>query len=198
MKQSGVKAILLWILIGAVIGSGIGVLGVTGVIPGRKMMQVTGWTIRICLGLIVLLADVLCIWALIRRKILAAVEKNGMSAAGTVTAVREIPHPAHLNDDDWVRKAMFVFTVSYQAGGRTVTKEFTPTALLSRRELYPLQAEIGSSLPVKYSRKHPGLSLIDVDVIKQRMREDQQRSAKFFVIIPVILTAAWIVFGFVI
>ena len=192
MKQNHAKGILLWILAGAAIGSGIGILGVTGIIPGEQLMRVTGLTVHICIGLIVLLIDSLCIWALVRRQILAAVERSGASAAGTVTAVREIPHPGYLTDDDWVRKARFVFTVTYQAENKTYTKEFPPTALLSRQTLYPVLAEPGCSLPVRYSRKHPRFSLIDVNVMIQALKHEQRTTARFFVIIPIVLTTLYI------
>lgn len=191
-KHTACKAILLWIFAGCVIGSLIGLIGAAGILPESMLRTLTGWTIRICTGIIVLLVDGLCIWALIRRRLMYNIAQNGASAVGTVTAVREIPHPADLNADVWTRRVRFVFTVSYPAGTAVYEKEFPPTCLLSRQALYPVQAEEGSKLPVRYHLKHPRMSLIDVDAIADGTQKEQQNAAKFFVLVPVLLTTVWL------
>ena len=65
-----------WILAGAVIGSAIGIMGLTGIIPADQMLSVSKTVIKAGRGLIVLIIDFLFAFALCQPLIMGYIEKH--------------------------------------------------------------------------------------------------------------------------
>lgn len=94
-----IKRIIIGLTIGIIVGSIIGAVGYYGIIP-REFREATAFTtIKICIGLIVLIADLFCIWGLVKQTIDRYIDKNGASATGTIESVRSIPHPGQFSED---------------------------------------------------------------------------------------------------
>lgn len=191
--SSAFKTVVLSIVIGAVIGSVIGLLGLLGVIPGDKLEVTTAITIKVCVGFIVLIIDLLLAYALCQPLIRDYIDKHGVRTSGVIEYVREIPRPDQLGEDEWVRKCLFSFTVKYRAGSKEYTKEFPPTPLTSKRELYPLSFEEGKEIPIEYLKRAPSFALIDIEVLKEAWRNENKKSRIHFIMIPIIITAAYII-----
>lgn len=183
---------VICIIAGAVIGSVIGALGLLGVIPQEYFGSTTEIVIKICIGLIVLIVDLLFIWAICQPMLRGYIDRNGVQTNGEITTVREIPCPDQLYADEWVRKLRYSCTVKYCAGGREYNKEFPPTHLTSKRELYPFALEEGMEIPVRYLRSFPSVSVLDVDVLKNAWKQENQRDRKLFILIPLIITAGYL------
>lgn len=193
MKKSPIKIILIWIVTGILIGTFIGLIGVFGHIPKDHFLSATNMIIRICLGAIVVLVDSLCIWALLRPIILQWIDRKGERAVGRIENITVIPRPNQLGEDDWVQKARFAFVVSYEVDSKKYCKEYSPTCLTSRQELYPQIIEIGEYMPIKYCKKAPKLSLIDIDLLKTGLRNEQNNARVYFIVIPIMITLAYVV-----
>lgn len=186
------KMTVKWILAGAVIGSAIGIMGLTGIIPADQMLSVSKTIIKAGIGLIVLIIDFLFAFALCQPLIMGYIEKHGKQTNGIIEHVKEIPRPDQLGADEWVRKAHFSLTVKYRAGTKEYHKEFPQTHLTSKQALYPLSLEEGQEIPVKYLDKIPALSLLDSDILKDARNSENKRSRIFFLMIPLIMTAVYI------
>ena len=184
--------LLIWIVSGAVVGSLIGALGVLRIIPKDTFESAVGITIRICIGLIVLILDVLCIWALVRPGLIGYIKQNGETTEGIIAYVHEIPRPDQIREDAWIRRVRFVCTVLYHVNGKDYKVEFPPTPLTSRQALYPFSFEPEKMIPVQYLRRFPRLSRIALPQIQAEEKAEQQRNRIVFIVIPLILTALYV------
>ena len=95
----------------------------------------------------------LCIWGLFKPKLDRYIDKNGESVVGVIEDVREIPRPDQLNADEWTKKVRYACVISYKAGNREYKKEFPPTHLTSKKELYPFSLEVGNEISIKHLKK---------------------------------------------
>lgn len=193
MRKKPIRVILLWILSGILIGTIIGMIGVFGHIPKDKFLSFTSIVIRLCLGVIVLLADSLCIWALLRPIFIRRIDRNGEKTIGRIEDITVIPRPDQIAEDDWVQKARFAFTVSYEVGSKKYSKEYSPTCLTSKQELYPQSTEVGGDIPIKYYKKAPQHSLIDIDLLKVGLKKEQSSARIHFIMIPIIITFLYVI-----
>ena len=193
MRKNPIKIILIWIIIGIFIGTLIGIIGMSGHIPKDKFLSVTGMIVRLCLGAIVLLVDSLCIWALLRPTIIKYIDGNGKKIIGKIENITVIPHPNQLGEDKWIQKARFAFIVSYEVDSKKYCKEYAPTCLTSKKELYPQIIEIGEDIPIKYYKKAPQFSLIDINLLKTRLKNEQNNARVYFIMIPIIITFLYVI-----
>lgn len=193
MKKSPLKIILIWIITGMLIGTVIGIIGVLGNIPREKFLSATSIVIRVCLGVIVLLIDLLCVWGTLRPFFIQYIDRNSEKVTGKIEDITVIPHPSQLGEDSWVQKALFAFTVSYEVNSKKYRKEYSPTCLTSKQELYPQIIEVGEDIPIRYYKKAPQFSLIDIDLLKTRLRIEQNNARIYFVTIPIILTLIYVI-----
>lgn len=191
--SSTFKMVVKFIVAGAVIGSVIGVMGLVGIIPDSKLESVTEITIIICIGLIVLIIDLLFALGHCQPLIRGYIDKNGEQTNGVIEYVKEIPRPDQLGLDEWVRKVRYSLSVKYNVDSKEYRKEFSPTHLTSRRELYPLSFEKGKEIPVKYLKRIPMLSILDLDILKNAWNSENQTSRIHFIMIPLIITALYII-----
>lgn len=189
---SQIKKIIIGITIGITVGSIIGAVGYYGIIPREFREATTFATIKICIGLIILIVDLFCIWGLIKPIIDKYIDENGESATGIIESVRTIPHPKHLSEDEWSRLSRFACVVSYNTEKEKITKEFPPTPLTSERELYPFSCEEGNKIPIKYLKKHPKLSIINNERLKAIYKAEHNKDIIHLVMIPTIITALYI------
>lgn len=187
-----IKKIIIGITIGIIIGSIIGALGFYGIIPREFRESATYTTIKLCIGLIVLIVDLFCVWGIIKPITDKHIDKNGESEMGIIESVRTIPHPKHLSEDEWSRPSRLACVVSYNTDKGKITKEFPPTPLTSERELYPFSFEEGNEIPIKYLKKHPKLSIINNDKLKAAYKVEHSNDVIHLVIIPLIATALYI------
>lgn len=174
------KITLIWIIAGLFIGSAIGIIGVG-----------TNTIIRLCFGGIVLLADILCIYGLLRPAILNSIDKNGEQVIGKIENITVMPRPDQISEDHWVQKARFAFTVSYEVASKKYRKEYPPTCLTSKQELYPQVIEVGEPIPIKYYKKAPRFSLADVDVLKAGSMQEQKKARVLFIMILILMTVLY-------
>lgn len=193
MKEHPFRFLLLCIIIGAAVGSLIGAAGLMGVIPKGIFLSVAGAVIKLCFGLIVLMIDVLCIFGLMRPIAFQRIDREGRRTAGIIKEVTVTPLPSELGEDEWTQKARFSFTVRYKAGETDIEKQFPPTCLTSRRELYPQSTQQGSEIPVKYLESTPKSSLIDIEYLKAGALWEQKNARVHLIMIPLIITAAFII-----
>ncbi|MBR1384508.1 MAG: hypothetical protein IJ555_11980 [Ruminococcus sp.] len=193
MKEHPFRFLLLCILIGALVGSLIGAAGLMGLVPKDIFLSVSGAVIKICFGLIVLMVDVLCAFGLLRPLVSQRIDREGKRTAGIINDVTINTLPSELGEDEWTQKARFSFTVHYKAGERDIEKKFPPTCLTSRRELYPQNIEQGSEIPVKYLEITPRSSIIDIEYLKAGALWEQKNARVHFIMIPLIITAAYII-----
>ncbi len=184
--------IALWILAGAMIGSMIGVLGLSGIIPGDKMMTVTSMTIKICIGLIVLIIDLLFIWGSCQPFLRKYIYDHGEATEGVIEYVREIPRPDQLGADEWTRKVRYSCTIRYKGNKKEYSKEFAPTHLTSKQELYPFTLKEGQKIAVRFLKGFPALSIIDVDKLTEGRLNETNNDRIHLVMIPSIITALYI------
>ena len=107
-----IKRIIIGITIGIIVGSIIGALGFYGVIPREFRDSTTYATVKMCIGLIVLIVDLLCVWGRIKPIIDKHIDKNGKSATGTIESVRVISHPKHyiFNDEESNRNGIGIWS----------------------------------------------------------------------------------------
>lgn len=193
MNKNHFKNIIIGMAIGAAIGSLIGAMGYYGIIP-RELRELTTYaTIKICIGLIILIVDLFCVWGLIKPIIGKHIDKNGESETGIIESVRTIPHPKHLSEDEWSRPSRFACVVSYNTDKGKITKEFPPTPLTSECELYPFSFEEGNEIPIKYLKNHPKLSIINNERLKAAYKAEHSNDIIHLVMIPTIITALYII-----
>ena len=186
------KTIVISIIIGAVIGSLIGVLGVSGIIPKTFFESVTSMIIKLGIGLIILIIDLLFSLALLKPFLDRYIEKNGISTDGIIEDVQEIPYPDQLSADEWVRKVRYACIISYNVGTDLYKKEFPPTFLTSKRELYPFSFETGNKICIKYLKKFPSFALIDVEQIKTGQKKEHHDDLIHLIMLPLIITITYI------
>ncbi len=187
-----IKRIIIGITIGIIVGSLIGAMGYYGIIPREFRESTTYITIKICIGLIILIVDLFCIWGLVKPVIDKHIYKNGKSVTGTIESVRKIPHPKYFSEDEWSRPSHFACVVYYNTDKGKITKEFPPTPLTSERELYPFSLEEGNEIPIKYLKNHPKLSIINNDTLKAAYKAEHTNDMIHLVMIPIISTALYI------
>ena len=185
--------IVRFIIAGAVIGSLIGVMGLVGIIPGNELETVTEITIKICIGLIVLIIDLLFAFGLCQPLIRRFIDRHGEQTNGIIKYMNEIPRPDQLGLDEWVRKVRYSLTVKYYADSKEYSKEFPPTHLTSKRELYPISFEEGKEIPVKYLKLFPALSILDLDILKNAWNIENRNARIHLMMIPLIITVVCII-----
>ena len=179
----------IYIIAGFIIGSLIGALGYFKIIPKEFAEMIPSTTI----GLIVLIIDLLFIWAWIYHFLRRYVNKYGISTTGTIKSVRELPHPKELNVDEWCRKVRYSCIISYKVGTKEYNKEFPPTCLTSKQELYPLVIEDDTEIEIKYMNKFPNISFIDNEKLKEGYQAEHQNDIIHLIMIPLIITAVYII-----
>ena len=187
-----IKKIIIGITIGIIIGSIIGALGFYGIIPREFRESATYTTIKLCIGLIVLIVDLFCVWGIIKPIIEKHIDEDGESATGIIESVRTIPHPKHFSEDEWSRPSRFACVVSYNTDKGKITKEYPPTPLTSERELYPFSFDECSEIPIKYLKKFPKMSVINNDKLKALYKAEHKKDIIHLFMIPAIITALYI------
>lgn len=187
------KMIVKFIIAGAIIGSVIGVMGLVGIIPGDRLETVTEITIKICIGLIVLIIDLLFALGLCQPLIRRYIDKNGKQTNGLIEYVNELPRPDQFGLDKWIRKVRYSLTVKYCADSKEYSKEFPPTHLTSMRELFPLSFEEGKEIPVKFLKRFPMLSILDLDILKDARNTENRNARIHLIMIPLIITTMYII-----
>ena len=192
MKNNHVNNLFVFVLIGLTFGSLIGSLGYFGILSRDRYDTLSNFTIIICIGLIITIIDLLFFRAIIYRIIINNIEKNGTTTSGKIEEISIIPHPSQLYADEWTKKSRYVLKVSYKAGLKTYKKEFPPTALVSKQELYPVLLEKGSIIELKYSKKRPSFCIIDIDALKEESDLKAKISNAFLLIIPLIITITYL------
>lgn len=187
------KIIVLVFIIGVMAGMLIGGLCASNEVPEDVFFSVIGITKQICIGLAVLIVDLLCICALLIPVIDKHIDETGEATIGVIEDVTIHPHPNQPDDDEWLKKVRFSCTVSYKSDSKEYKKVFSPTALTSKRELYPVNIDKGNDIQIKYCKKLPSLSIIDIDVLKTELKNEQDKLKILYIIIPVIATALYII-----
>lgn len=162
-----------------------------GIIPDQMREAVSSGIIKTCLGMIVLIVNLLCIWGLILSGLSRRIDRSGERTAAIIESVDVLPLPHQTDESEFTQKARFVITVSYSIDQKTLKKQFPPTILTSRRELHPLSLEVGESLPIKYRRKHPRFAIIDIEPIKSGAVRETEKARIHLILIPLIITAAY-------
>lgn len=193
MKKKPIISIILWIIGGMIIGSFIGLLGYYRVLPENVYDTLSNFTIRLCIGLIVLIVDLLCAWGLIRPIINKYIDNHGESTTGCIDNVVSLTKPDQLQLDDWIKQSRYSFTVSYEVNNKKYTKEFPPTILTSKRELYPHNIDQGNSIEIKYLKNNPKLSIINIDMLKKGAFSEAENSRIHLIFIPLITTVTYII-----
>lgn len=193
MKKNPIIITLIWIITGILIVTIIETIGVLLNIPKDNFLSATSILIRLCLGAIVLLVDSLCIWGLLRPIMIKCIDRNGIRIMGKIENVTVIPRPDQLGEGDWVQKARFAFIVSYEVDSKKYCKEYTPTCLTSKQELYPQIIEIGEDIPIKYYKKAPKMSLIDINLLKSGLQNEQNNARVHLIMIPIIITLVYVI-----
>ena len=192
-KSDPFKFVVIFIAAGALVGVLTGVFCVAGDIPEEAFFAVINASLKICIGLMVLIVDLLCVWALLRPFIYNHIDRTGGTTYGKIEDVTVFPYPNQPDVDEWLKKVRYSCTVTYTAGGKTYKKEFSPSALISKRELYPLEFEKGNDVRIKYSKSHPSMSMLDIDVLKSGMKNERKRSRIIFALFAVVITIIYIV-----
>jgi hypothetical protein len=175
------------------IGSLIGAIGVLGLVPKEYYLSATNTIINLCVGAIVLIIDFFCIIALLRPIFNNYIDKNGIKTKGKIEDFSVIPHPKQIGEDEWGQKARYAFIISYMAKSKKYRKEYSPTCLISKRELYPQTIEVGEEIPIKYYKNAPYFSLIDVELIKEGIRKEQINFKINFIMLPIIITLVYVI-----
>ena len=185
------KRILIYILACAVLGSVIGVLGVLGILP-RGVFEGALSITNLCIGLIVLIVDALCIAGLIRAAVLRGIDRGGIPVTGVIEHLRVIRRPDQVQAGDWEALARFAPTVSYKANGKPYCTELSPTCLTSRQKLYPMIMEEGCAVPLKMHRKHPEWIVIDNEALRAGRYAEQKQTRIWLVTIPAVVTMIYV------
>lgn len=192
MNKSPFKFLAACILGGIAVGSVIGFLGLSGLISKPFFDFLSAAVIKLCIGIIVLIIDLLCIWGLFKPKLDRYIDKNGESVVGVIEDVREIPRPDQLNADEWTKKVRYACVISYKAGSREYKKEFPPTHLTSKQELYPFSLEVGNEISIKYLKKFPSLSQIDAEQLKTGREKESKNDIIHLIMIPLLVTTIYL------
>ena len=124
MNKKPVISIILWIIGGIFIGSFIGALGYYRVLPENVYNTLSSFTIRLCIGLIVLIVDLLCVWGLIRPIVNTYIDNHGESTIGFIDNVVTLTKPDQLQADDRIKQSRYSFTVSYEVNQKNTQKSF--------------------------------------------------------------------------
>lgn len=193
MNKKPIISIMLWIIGGMIIGSFIGALGYYRVLPENVYNTLSSFTIRLCIGLIVLIVDLLCAWGLIRPIVNKYIDNHGESTTGYIDNVVTLTKPDQLQADDWIKQSRYSFTISYEVNQKKYTKEFPPTILTSKRELYPHNIDQGNSIELKYLKSNPKLSIINLDVLKKGAAFESENVRIHLIFIPLIITVIYII-----
>jgi hypothetical protein len=193
MRKNYFKTILIWVVAGVMIGTLIGVIGASGLISKEHYFSATNIIIKLCIGAIVMIIDLFCIYALLRPTFSNYIDKNGEKTKGKIEDFTVISHPNQIGEDEWVQKARYAFIISYEVNSKKYRKEYSPTCLTSKRELYPQVIEIGENIPIKYYKNVPYFSLIDIAQIKEETKKEQKNSKLNFIMLPIIITVVYII-----
>ena len=187
------KIIMLFIITGVIVGVLIGGFCVVTNTSEETFLTVTSTIIKVCIGLFVLTINILCLCALLRPVFINRIDERGKTTTGVIEDVVVLAHPNQLYVDEWMKKVRYSCTISYEADAKKYLKAFSTTALTSKRELFPLNISKGNNVPIKYCRRFPGMSIIDVDILKRSLKSEQKRYRVFFMIIPIVVTTFYIV-----
>ncbi len=187
------KPVVKWIIAGAVTGTFIGILALAGIIPGDKLLPICRIVIKAGIGLIILIIDVLFVLAFCRPRIRDYIEKHGKQTDGVIEDVNETVRPDQYGSDEWVRKAIFSVTVKYHARGKEYRKVFSLPHPTSRQALYPIPFEAGQEIPVKYPERFPALAELDPEGLKRVWYTENKKSKIPVIMIPMIITALYII-----
>ena len=88
---------------------------------------------------------------------------------------------------------MLFLTVKYHARGKEYRKVFSSQHLTSRQALYPISFEAGQEIPVKYPERFPALAVLDPDSLKRVWYTENKKSKIPVIMIPMIITALYII-----
>ena len=189
MNNRPFKKLFAVIIAGVIIGSLIGSLGLFRIIPKGSAETIP----LIAVGLIVLIIDCFCIRGCILYFLRRYVYRNGISVKGIIRSATELPLPKELNNDEWCRRVRYSCIISYKAGAKEYNKEFPPTCLTSKQELYPFAIEHNAEIEIRYMKTFPGISFID----NEKLKAGDQAEHKFDIIglsmIPLTITAFYII-----
>ena len=194
MKNNPFKFLLICIAAGIAVGSVIGVLGLLNVFSQESYMFTVKLLIKLCLGVIVGLVDVLCMWGLIIRPLIDERIKNkGIKTKAIIENITALPRPDKYGLDKEFQKARFVYSVRYGANGKSITAQCVPTCLTSRKELDGiLPIDEGEEIDIKYLKSFPSDFLIDNDILFKAVKEERRESRIHLIMIPLITTIVFI------
>lgn len=193
MNKKTVTSLIWWIVGGALVGSCIGFLGHSSILPESVASTLPGLTIKVCFGLMLLIIYLLCFWGAMQPAMNRHIDEEGESVTGVIEEVKVLSRPDQINADEWEKLARFAFIVSYEVGEKKYRKEFPPTTLTSKRELYPQSVEKGSPIQLKYLKNRPKRVIIDVDRIKEGTIAETEASQLTLILIPLIASAVFII-----
>lgn len=193
MNKKPIISILIWIVAGIFVGSFIGALGYYRILPKSVYDPLSSITVKVCIGLIVLIVDLLCACGIIRPMISKYIDEHGTSTTGVIKNVVTLTRPDQLRLDEWIKLSRYSITVSYEVNQKKYTKEFPPTILTSKRELYPHSIEKGDSIDLKYLKKNPNLSIVDIEVLKKETTSESENARIHLIMIPLIITVMFII-----
>lgn len=121
------------------------------------------------------------------------IDEHGTSTTGVIENVVTLTRPDQLRLDEWIKLSRYSITVSYEVNQKKYTKEFPPTILTSKRELYPHSIEKGDSIDLKYLKKNPNLSIVDIEVLKKETTSESENARIHLIMIPLIITVMFII-----
>ena len=178
------------IVAGLIIGSVIGIIGLTHIIKEENFFLFVRTLLKLCVGLIAGIIDTLCLWALIVKPIIdRMILKSGISTKGTIDSVTSIAKPGQGNIDDMHIKARFTYNISYEANGRKITKQMPPTCLTCKEELSKvLPLEEGEQIGIRHHERFPSLSVIDNEIPIKAAKEERKQTLIHILMIPIIVT----------
>ena len=192
MKKNCSKTVIKGIVVGVFIGCAVGVLGLMKVIPLGDYLSLTELIIKGGIGAIVLIIDVLCVWAFIRPRMTEKIFREGEPVIGRIEESVMISHPKHYGDPERIRPARFSFTVSYSVDGKLYRRELSPTCLTTKRELDPQSTDEGEPIRLKYLKSRPKEVVIDCEALINGMRAEFRASRVHFIMIPVVVTLGYV------
>ena len=149
MNKKSIISILIWIVAVILVCSFIAALVYYRIFP----KSISSVTIKACIGLIILIVDTFCAWGVIRPIISKYIDVHGSSTTGVIENVAVLTRPDQLRVDEWIKQSRYSFTISYKVNQKRYTKEFPPTILTSKCELYPQSINKGDSVGLKYLKE---------------------------------------------